>query len=119
MSALPAFQGRPQTGRVGWADFRHECDRIGSHFFSPDAMHFFKSRTVGEPRWIVCPETGIRLVGFITSERDAAAWGGKRRYSVRGFNPSTGRFKHVGSFFGQFKSAAGARAYLDSFTQFR
>ncbi len=62
----------------------------GKHFFDRDTMRFFKSRIESSQ-----PIHGPKGIFFVTSEQ---APGGKRKYTIRKFNPKTCEVKTHGEF---------------------
>ena len=71
----------------------------GMFFFDPDTMRFFASRVLSEVY------QGPGGVYFVTSERPPH---GARHYTVRRFEPPTGRVS-TASGFGHYASAGGAK----------
>jgi hypothetical protein len=95
-------------GFTDWGNLKRAVRVSGSHFFDPETMRAFGSRTLGEPKWIAVD--GKPCVMFITSERDryGGAWEGARRYTIRHFDPMTGRIYSGG--FGEYPTARAVRA---------
>ena len=99
-------------GFTDWCNLKRAVRVSGSHFFDSETMRAFGSRLIGEPKWIAVD--GKPCVLFITSERDryggvlGQAWNGERRYTLRHFDPMTGRI-YSGDF-GEYRTARAARA---------
>ena len=83
-------------------DIKRANENAGRHFFEPDTMRFFKSR-VGDTVF-----QGIGGIYFVTSEK--FDWQSPRNYTVRQFNPETGKISTVGEFNEMSYSQARARA---------
>ena len=71
-------------------DIKRATEDAGRYFFSPGAMRFFKSR-VGDTVF-----QGIGGIYFVTSEK--FDWQSPRNYTVRQFNPETGKIDTIGDF---------------------
>lgn len=64
-------------------DVRRTADHLGSYFFTPDTMSFFKSRLLNTHRSLETSDgTGTDSGLFVTSERDSHS-GTPRHYTVR------------------------------------
>jgi len=70
-------------------DIRRANYRAGYHFFDHDTLRFFRSR-VGDTVY-----QGVGGIFFITSECNPS---GVRAYTVRQFNPDSGRIATMGPF---------------------
>ena len=83
-------------------DIKRANEEKGFYFFTPGAMKFFKSR-FGDTVF-----QGIGGIYFVTSEK--FDWQSPRNYTVRQFNPETGKISTVGEFNELSYSQARARA---------
>lgn len=89
--------------RYSIADIRRINKEKGQFWFSPDTMKFFASRVLSNVY------NGPNGVFFVTSEKrgfDQAVSG--RGYTVRKFDPETGRIKTHG-YFNQYRHAEVAK----------
>ena len=106
------FGTRTPQGSVPWTLLEASVARCGSCFFDRDTMRAFGSRRIGLPKWVEVE--GSPVVLFMTSERDTSshpAWDGQRRYTLRAFDPSTGRIRtYPGTGFGEYRDSAALRA---------
>jgi hypothetical protein len=79
-------------------DIKRHAEHKGSHWFSPGAVYFFKSRICGEAY------EGPGGIYFVSSERFDGRC--QRRYTIRQYNPQTGAV----STYGEFQGFTNARA---------
>lgn len=88
------------------------ADRMGSHWFSPDTMRFFRSRVAQYGYSTVDPyeNPSEARVFFVSSEQFQASNGYRkpRAYTVRAMNWATGDVNTVGEF-----QAYGSRGSAD------
>lgn len=85
------FEGYAPGSRIPMHEVRSHARASGSHWFDPDTMRGFGSRIPDAAR--IGPDGRAY---FISSEQDrrydgsTGAWDGRRRYTLRAYNPATG-----------------------------
>lgn len=101
------------------AQYTIDVERInrqhGYHFFDAATMKSFNSKIESEVYDNLCFVTSERDKGFWREGHKCAAWDGKRRYTVRVFNPATGEIDTV-SEFGQFATLSAAKRFCEKIT---
>jgi hypothetical protein len=105
MAGLHQWGLRAERGEaVTIDDIKLSNQQHGYHFFSADTLRFFSSR-IGQDAY-----EGPGGVYFTTSEQFRPSGGApfRRRYTVRRFDPATGRVKTVGDH-QQYASSSAAR----------
>lgn len=100
------------VGSVDYSELRAYARAQGSHWFAPDTMKLWRCRLLGTPSWR--DWDGRAVVMFITSDAPGTM---PRRYSVRAFQFGADLHRTVltVSGYAQFKTAAEARNFLNTF----
>lgn len=93
---------------IGYVKALNEAN--GFCFFSESTMRFFNCIVSGKVFDNRCFVTSERDKGVYIDGKRVAAWDGKRRYTVRQFDPYTGDIYTV-SEYGQFATLKGALNY--------